>query len=80
MLKKSRKFSTGFLRPRKGYRCIRDSSYMVIKCYECYVGCFQQFNIRYLQRFTIISSVHGAFSLSIIVHTQNIGTELRNVY
>ena len=35
----------------------------------------KQFNFCCLPRFIIISSVHGAFSLSINVHAQNIGTQ-----
>ena len=34
-----------------------------------------QLNFCYLVRFIIISSVHGAFSLPINVHAQNIGTQ-----
>ena len=35
----------------------------------------EQFNFCYLPRSIIISSVHGAFSLSFNVHAQNIGTQ-----
>ena len=35
-----------------------------------------QFNFCYLLRFIISSSVHGAFSPSITVHAQNIGTQI----
>ena len=36
---------------------------------------FFQFNFCYLLKFTIISSIHGAFSLYINVHVQNFGTK-----
>ena len=34
------------------------------------LAALKQFNFRYLLKFFIISSVHGAFSLSINVHAQ----------
>ena len=39
------------------------------------LAALSQFNFCYLLRFIIISSAHGAFSLSINAHVQNIGTQ-----
>jgi len=48
--------------------CVKNAVYVVL-------ATLQQFNFCCLLRFIIISSVHGAFLVSINVHVQDIGTQ-----
>ena len=74
MLTKLRTFSTGFLRLKKVFSvytlkirfiCVQNVMYVML-------ATLLQYNFCYLLKFIIISSAHGAVSLSVNVHAHNI--------